>query len=98
MSKKRSERRRRTKTKHKSRIKMWFRLDYPDRVGTASHQKDFEEFVAKTHWLHVYKSTAKPCSCQGCRNPRRSYWKHTTSQEKMAVLGTKEQIEELHAA
>jgi hypothetical protein len=98
---KRGERRRRTKNIHRSRIKKWFYWEHSDRVGSeeegfASHIKDFEEFVAHTRWLGVHKKTAKPCSCQMCRNPRRTYWGDVTLQEKKAAMNCREQLEELY--
>jgi hypothetical protein len=73
---------------------MWYHHDHAKRVGTASHEQDFDEFMDDTHWVRLVRNTATLCSCQSCRNPRRSKWKYKTRQEEKAALSGEEQIDE----
>jgi len=90
----RADRRRRTKNKFNSRAKFWYNVRTSKRVGTASHMAEFDDFMEKEKWVKSVKNTAKSCSCQMCRNPRRSYWKYKTRQEEEAAINCREQINE----
>ena len=53
----------------------------------------------KLGWVYRFYKNRKKCSCEGCRNVRRSNWankeaKHTR-QENLSEISFKEQLDEL---
>jgi hypothetical protein len=68
------------------RLRSWYETGYGDEILTW-------------YWL---KSTGKPCSCEGCRNVRRSGWfkkgQRLTNQEKRSDISHAEQLREYYDA
>ena len=90
----RAERRRRTRSKHKSRIKArYLSWEMTGRDGTAAYTTPLDE-CKKLGIFKTTRDTGTPCSCSMCGNPRRSGWTKSwhklTIQERKAKLASED--------